>query len=219
MTNEEILRICRKRFPKAYLIKNIITLAFVSHSGQYCIDSSISGPLFRRESAILRYIKDGEEDLYQKIEQEYLTKEYSSFKFNEDRIHIFIENNKIKHTIDTNGLHYITRIEYEFKNAIELKHLLNIEIIRKDIVRYLEKELYSKYVYADGIGGWELERDGYDNLIVEEYDNSGNFNLSIFEEGEDGYNCSVKSIFNASNSNEYWRLYNIINNLIGESNG
>ncbi len=70
MTNEEILRICRKRFPKAYLIKNKIVLALVSHSGQYCIDSSESGPLFRKESAIKRYIKEGEEDIYSKIRQE-----------------------------------------------------------------------------------------------------------------------------------------------------
>ena len=205
--------------PAKNRIENKITLAFVSHSGQYCIDSSVSSPLFGKESAIKRYIKEGEEDIYSKIRQEYLVNGTSDFKFNEDSIHIFIEDNKIKHTIDTNGLHYITRIEYEFKNAIELKHILKLDIARKDIVNYLEKELHSSYVDADGIGGWKLERDGYDNLVVEEYDNSGNFNLSIFEEDEDGYNCSVKSIFNASNSNEYWRLYNIINNLIGESNG
>lgn len=136
---------------------------------------------------------------------------------------ICIEDNKIVHLhLKRSSLDYIieckSAIEYKFKNIIELKHILELDITREDIVNYLEKELHSSYVNADGIGGWKLERDEYDNLIVEEYDNSGNFNLSIFEEGEDGYNCSTISIFNASNSNEYWRLYNIINNLIGESN-
>lgn len=137
---------------------------------------------------------------------------------------ICIENNKIVH-LHLKRVSPVcaavcrSAIEYKFKNTIELKHILKLDITREDIVNYLEKELHSSYVYADGIGGWELERDVYDNLIVEEYDNSGNFNLSIFEEGEDGYSCSTISIFSANNSNEYWRLYNIINNLIGESNG
>lgn len=136
---------------------------------------------------------------------------------------ICIENNKIVH-LHLKRVSPVcaavcrSTIEYKFKNTIELKHILNIEITREDIVDYLEKELHSEYVYADGIGGWELERGKYDSLIVEEYDNSGSLNLSIFGESEDGYSCSTISIFNASNSNDYWRLYNIINNLIGESN-
>ena len=137
---------------------------------------------------------------------------------------VCIEDNKIVHLhLKRNALDYIiecrSAIEYKFKNAIELKHLLNIEITRKDIVDYLEKELYSSYVNADGIGGWELTRTKeYDNLVVEEYKQDGNFQLSILRISNDGYSCSITSIFDASNSNEYWELYNIINNLIGENN-
>lgn len=137
---------------------------------------------------------------------------------------ISIENNKIVHL----HLKRVTpvcaavcksAIEYKFKNTIELKHLLNIDITREDIVNYLEKELHSSYVNADGIGGWELTRTKeYDNLVVEEYKQDGNFQLSILRISNDGYSCSVISIFDASNSYEYWELYNIINNLIGESN-
>ena len=137
---------------------------------------------------------------------------------------ICIENNKIIfYHRKKDFLGYIIEckcgVEYEFKNLIELKHILKLEITRDDIVNYLEKELYSSYVDADGIGGWELKRTAeYDNLIVEEYKQDGNFKLLLYEEGEDSYNCSTISIFNARNSNEYWKLYNIINNLIGESN-
>lgn len=137
---------------------------------------------------------------------------------------VCIEDNKIvHHHLKRSSLDYIiecrSAIEYKFKNTIELKHILELDITREDIVNYLEKELSSEYVYADGIGGWELTRVvGYDNLVVEEYKQDGNFQLSILRISNDGYSCSIISIFDASNSNEYWSLYNIINNLIGESN-
>ena len=137
---------------------------------------------------------------------------------------ICIENNKIifyHHKKDFLG--YIikcrSKIEYEFKNLIELKHILKLDITRDDIVNYLEKELHSEYTVTDDISGWELARiEGYDNLVVEEYEQDGNFQLSILKV-KDFYNYSIISIFNASNPNEYWRLYNIINNLIGEKYG
>lgn len=135
---------------------------------------------------------------------------------------ICIENNKIIfYHRKKDFLNYIIEcksgVEYEFKNIIELKHILKLDITRDDIVNYLEKELHSSYVDADSIGGWELTRSEYNNLIIEEYDKDGNFTLVICEEMEN--NCSFTRIFNASNSNEYWRFYNIINNLKGESNG
>lgn len=122
---------------------------------------------------------------------------------------ICIENNKIIfYHRKKDFLGYIIEcksgVEYEFKNLIELKHILKLDITRDDIVNYLEKELCSSYVDADGIGGWEIKRTAeYDNLIVEEYKQDGNFKLLLYEEDEDGYNCSTISIFNASNSNEY----------------
>ena len=145
---------------------------------------------------------------------------YEGSKFVAEAL-ICIENNKIIfYHRKKDFLGYIIEcksgVEYEFKNIIELKHILKLDITREDIVNYLEKELYSSYVDADGIGGWELKRSKYDNLIIEEYNKDGNFILTIYEETED--NCSFKRIFKAINSNEYWRLYNIINNLIGESN-
>ena len=53
-----------------------------------------------------------------------------------------------------------------------------------------------------------------DDFIVE----IDNYNNSLILEGatevEDGY-VRISNIFNAGNSNEYWRLYNIINSLKG----
>lgn len=149
---------------------------------------------------------------------------YEGSKFVAEAL-ICIENNKIIfYHRKKDFLGYIIEcksgIEYEFKNIIELKHILKLDITREDIVNYLEKELCSSYVDADGIGGWGLGGiAGYDSLIVEEYKQDGNFKLLLYEENEDGYNCSTISIFNAGNSNEYWRLYNIINSLIGEKYG
>lgn len=143
---------------------------------------------------------------------------YEGLKFVAEAI-VCIKNNKIIfYHCKKNCLGYImefrNNVEYEFKNIIELKHILKLDITREDIVNYLEKELCSSYVDADGIGGWELKRSKYDNLIIEEYNKDGNFTLAIYEEMED--NCSFKRIFKAINSNEYWRLYNIINSLIKE---
>lgn len=155
----------------------------------------------------------GKSELYGEVDEEIVAE-----------VLICIENNKIVHlhlkrVTPVHAAVCRSAIEYKFKNAIELKHLLNIEITREDIVNYLEKELHSEYVYVDCIGGWELARTvEYDNLVVEEYQQDGNFQLSILRISNDGYSCSTISIFNANNSNEYWRLYNIINNLIGESN-
>lgn len=142
---------------------------------------------------------------------------YEGMKFVAEAI-VCIENNKIIfYHRKKDFLGYIIEcksgVEYEFKNIIELKHILKLDITREDIINYLKKELYSNYVNTDDIFGWELARmEGYDNLVVEEYRRDGNFQLSILKVN-DLPNYSIISIFNASNSNEYWRLYNIINNL------
>ena len=178
MTNEEILRIVKLKYPEAKL----------SEDGRIIIGEA---------------------------------GHYEGMKFVAEAI-VCIENNKIIfYHCRKNCLGHImefkNNIEYEFKNIIELKHILKLDITREDIVDYLEKELCSSYVEAY-VSGWRLERIvGYDDLVVEEYWQDGNFQLSILRIN-DWPNYSTISIFNAGNSNEYWKLYNIINNLIGESN-
>lgn len=145
---------------------------------------------------------------------------YGEIKFIAEAITCIENNNIIFYHRKKDFFGYITEcksgVEYEFKNTIELKHILKLDITREDIVNYLEKELCSSYVKAD-ISGWKLERIVEDDLVVEEYWQDGNFKLSILKIN-DWPNYSTMSIFNASNSNEYWGLYNIINNLIGERN-
>ena len=110
-------------------------------------------------------------------------------------------------------------VEYEFKNIIELKHILKLDITRDDIILYLTNKFGESYLIKDGVIGWKLnvKNDLCDDFIVE----IDNYNNSLFFEGTtevgDGY-TRTSNIFNSSSSNEYWRLYNIINNLIGESN-
>ena len=135
---------------------------------------------------------------------------------------ICIENNKIIfYHRKKDFLGYIieckSRIEYEFKNLIELKHILKLDITREDIILYLTNKFGESYSITDGVVGWMLnvKNDLCGDFIVE----IGNYNNSLSFEGatevEDGY-VRIGNIFNAGNSNEYWRLYNIINNLIEE---
>ena len=145
---------------------------------------------------------------------------YEGIKFVAEAI-VCIENNKIifYHRVK-NCLGYIMEykndVEYEFKNLIELKHILKLDITREDIILYLTNKFGESYSITDGVVGWMLnvKNDICDDFIVE----IDNYNNSLFFEGatevEDGY-VRIGNIFNAGNSNEYWRLYNIINNLIG----
>lgn len=137
---------------------------------------------------------------------------------------VCIENNKIIfYHRKKDFLGYIIEcksgVEYEFKNIIELKHILKLDITREDIILYLTNKFGESYSITDGVVGWELnvKNELCDDFIVE----IDNYNNSLILEGatevEDGY-VRIGNIFNAGNSNEYWRLYNIINNLIGESN-
>ena len=148
---------------------------------------------------------------------------YEGSKFVAEAL-ICIENNKIIfYHRKKDFLGYIIEcksgIEYEFKNIIELKHILKLDITREDIILYLTNKFGESYSITDGVVGWMLnvKNDLCDDFIVE----IGNYNNSLSFEGatevEDGY-VRIGNIFNAGNSNGYWRLYNIINNLIGESN-
>lgn len=148
---------------------------------------------------------------------------YEGIKFVAEFINC-IENNKIIFCHrQKNCLGYImeakSNVEYEFKNIIELKHILKLDITREDIILYLTNKFGESYSITDGVVGWMLnvKNDLCDDFIVE----IDNYNNSLILEGstevEDGY-VRIGNIFNAGNSNEYWRLYNIINNLIGESN-
>ena len=147
---------------------------------------------------------------------------YEGSKFVAEAI-ICIENNKIIfYHRKKDFLGYIIEcksgIEYEFKNTIELKHILKLDITREDIIFYLTNKFGESYSITDGVVGWMLnvKNDLCDDLIVE----IDNYNNSLILEGftdvEDGYTIKIGKIFNAGNSNEYWRLYNIINSLIEE---
>lgn len=193
MTNEEILNIVKLKYPNAEFFGNKIILGKITRYFELPVVANGTEGKLLIENTI-------------PIEKRVF----------DDGFHIFIEDNKLICSIYTDEQEYLGTIEFEFKNIIELKHLLNLEITRQNIVDFLEKDLCSKYVDADGVGGWELEWKEYNNLIVEEYNKDGNFKLMIYEEGEDNYNCNFTRIFIASNSNEYWRLYNIVNNLINK---
>lgn len=88
-------------------------------------------------------------------------------------------------------------------NAIELKHYLDIEITKQDMIDWLNtfsKEFNSFYSI--------FIKEKYSEVSV--YIKEKCLCLSVLVCEEEG------DIFTATNSNEYWRLYNIINNLIEE---
>ena len=144
---------------------------------------------------------------------------YEGIKFVAEAI-VCIENNKIifyhckKDCLD-HIMEAKSNIEYEFKNIIELKHILKLDITREDIISYLINKFGESYSITDGVVGWMLnvKNDLCDDFIVE----IDNYNNSLILEGAtevgDGY-TRTSNIFNSSNSNEYWRVYNIINSLI-----
>ena len=147
---------------------------------------------------------------------------YEGNKFVAEAI-ICIENNKIIfYHRKKDFLGYIIEcksgVEYEFKNIIELKHILKLDITRDDIILYLTNKFGESYSITDGVAGWGLnvKNDLCDDFIVE----IDNYNNSLVLEGitdvEDGYTIRTDKIFKATNSQEYWRLYNIINSLIKE---
>ena len=145
---------------------------------------------------------------------------YEGLKFVAEAI-VCIENNKIIfYHCKKNCLGYImefkNNVEYEFKNLIELKHILKLDITREDIILYLTNKFGESYSITDGVAGWMLnvKNDLCDDFIVEIDNYNNSLILEGFTEVGDGY-TRTSNIFNSSNSNEYWRLYNIINNLKG----
>lgn len=96
----------------------------------------------------------------------------------------------------------ITDKRFEIKNdAIELKHYLDIEITKQDMIDWLNtfsKEFNSFY---------DIPTKTYCELYVYIKEKSLCLTVSIDEKNGD--------IFTATNSQEYWQLYQIIKNLKG----
>lgn len=113
---------------------------------------------------------------------------------------IYIEDNKIKFSgYNENGSGYNCDLEFEFKNSIELKHLLNIEITKQDIIDWLNtfSEEFNSF--------YDIPTKTFCELFV--YIKEKCLCLSVCIDGAEG------NIFTATNSQEYWRFYNIIKNL------
>ena len=118
-----------------------------------------------------------------------------SYKYSSNELE-FIDREIIKE--DANFEYVNKRFTIE-NNAIELKHCLNIEITQQDIIDWLNtfsKEFNSFY---------DIPTETFCEFCVDIEEKC--LNLEVHIDEERGY------IFTATNSQEYWRLYNIIKNL------
>lgn len=86
-------------------------------------------------------------------------------------------------------------------NAIELKHYLNIKITKQDMIDWIKTFKSYKILRNHEYNISE------DYLIIEDKEELSLFSKVILDDDF----C----IFTATNSQEYWRLYNIIKNLKG----
>lgn len=120
----------------------------------------------------------------------------------EERDKIFYEENKFS----MDALHNYEKFAIE-NNAIELKHLLDIEITKQDMIDWVNNiDLHLKNYKKKGI-------DVY--IVLSNTLNTSSLELE-YHQVEHLYpaNKDTKiTIFTATNSQEYWRLYNIIKNL------
>ena len=122
--------------------------------------------------------------------QKIISYEYSSNELE------FIDREIIK---EDDNFEYVNKRFTIENNAIELKHLLNIEITQQDIIDWIKT--FNTCVEI------QLGYNIFKNFYIAE-----RITLLCFYV----YNEKDKSntpIFSADNSNEYWRLYNIIKNL------
>lgn len=147
-----------------------------------------------------------EQNIFYKIEVEEeeraIILETGDNDFSDGEIQIVLENNKINFVRVNCG--FIRFIETIDNNIIEFKHYLqnhkkDIEITQQDIIDWLNtfsKEFNSFY---------DIPAKTFCEFYVDIKEKYLCLKVQIDEE--------IGDIFTAANSNEYWRLYNIIKNL------